>query len=214
MRTWRQAAALLIAVGTGLAPAGAADSPRDLFDQIIPPELVVAQAEALGLTARQRQEVQRIQAGLRPRMPPLLQRMRQERDALVALLRLEKPGEAAVLAQFERLNAVETELKRLRLQTTVEVKRVLTAEQQARALVLQETQGVRSGAGPASGTLAAKLQRVKEGLEQWKREGRDVAPLRELWERFRAAEDRGHYRQARQALDEAIALLAAPAARP
>ena len=54
---------------------------------------------------------------------------------------------------------------------------------------------------------------MKEGLEQWKREGRDVTPLRELWDRFRAAEDKGHYRQARQALDEAIALLDAPPAR-
>jgi Spy/CpxP family protein refolding chaperone len=206
--------ALAIAVWTAGAPAGAADSPRDLVDQMIPPDLVLAQSEAIGLSPAQRQAVHRVLVELQPRMPPLLRQMRQERDALVALLVQEKPDEAAVLAQFEKLNSVETELKRVRFRMTVGVKRILTAEQQAKALALQETRLADSGAGPGPNSLPTKLQRVKEGLEQWKREGRDVTPLRELWDRFRAAEDKGHYRQARQALDEAIALLDKPPPRP
>jgi len=213
MRPLRRFTTSLLASWIGLASAAGAESPRDLFDQLIPPELVLAEAQAIGLSAKQRQEVQRIQAELQPTMPPLLRRMRQERDALVALLELEKPDEAAVLAQFAKLDAVETELKRVRLQLTVRTKRVLTAEQQAKALALQAQRLTRNGAATGPDTLPAKLQRIKEGLEQWKREGRDVTRLRELWERFREAEDRGHYRQARQALDEAIALLDGPPPR-
>jgi Spy/CpxP family protein refolding chaperone len=213
MRTLRRLVASILATWIGLAPAAGAESPRDLFEQLIPPELVLAEAQAIGLSAKQRQEVQRIQGELQPAMPPLLRRMRQERDALVALLELEKPDEGAVLAQFAKLDAVETELKRVRLQMTVRTKRVLTAEQQAKALALQGKRLTQSDAATGPDTLPEKLQRIKEGLEQWKREGRDVTRLRELWERFREAEDKGYYRQARAALDEAIALLDAPPPR-
>jgi Spy/CpxP family protein refolding chaperone len=212
MTTLWRAAVLLIAGFVVTVSALFAQSPRDLLELMIPPELVLGQAEAIGLRASQRQAVQRIQAELQPRMPPLLRRIREERDALVTLLKVEKPDEGAVLAQFEKLDAIETELKRLRLKLTVEVKRVLTAEQQAKAQALQEKRLAEGGAATGTDSLPAKLRRVKEGLEQWKREGRDVTPLRERWERFREAEDKGHYRQARQALDEAIAVLDAPPA--
>jgi PAS domain-containing protein len=215
MRAWGRAvvALVMVAGGPGLVPARAADSPRDLYEQVIPPDLVLAQAVALGLSPQQRRAVQQVQAETQPRLPPLLRQIREQRDALVALLQQEKPEEAAVLAQFEKLNGVETELKRLRLQMTVGVKRILTAEQQEKALELQAQRLTGSGPAPGPDTVRAKLQRVKEGLEQWRREGRDVTALRALWERFREAEDRGHYRQARQALDEAIALLDAPPPR-
>ena len=205
---------VLLALGMSLASSGAAESPRELLEQMIPSDLVLAQADVLGLDARQRQAVLRLQADHYSKMPPLLRRMRQERDALVTLLAQEKPDEGAVLAQFERLNAVEADVKRLRFRMAVGVKKVLTAEQQTKALALQGTRLSEGGAAAGAGTLAARLERVKDGLEQWKREGRDVTPLREKWERFREAEDKGFYRQARQALDEAIALLDAPRARP
>jgi Spy/CpxP family protein refolding chaperone len=210
MKAWIVAFAIAI----GAAGAAAGQSTQDLMDQIIPPDLVLAQSDSIGLSPAQRQAVHRVLLELQPKMPPLLRQMRQERDALVTLLKQEKPEEGAVLAQFEKLNSVETELKRVRFQMTVGVKRILSAEQQAKALALQETRLSESGAGLGPNSLPAKLQRVKEGLEQWKREGRDVTPLRELWDRFRAAEDKGHYRQARQALDEAIALLDKPPPRP
>jgi Spy/CpxP family protein refolding chaperone len=199
---WAQVGLLAALVLGGVSPV-AAQSPLELFDELVPPELVLGHAAELGLSAEQRRAVERIQAEAHRPSPSLLARMRQEREALMALLRQEKPDEAAVAAQFDRLTEAETELKRVRLRTTIRTKRVLTAEQQGKALALQ-----RSRAG--EGSLAAKLQRVREGLEQWKREGRDVAPLRVLWDRFREAEARGFYRQARQALDEAVTLLDAP----
>jgi Spy/CpxP family protein refolding chaperone len=213
VKTLRRTAALVIGAWMVAAAPAAAQSPRDLLELTLPPELVLGEAEAIGLSAAQRQAVQRIQSELRPALPPLLRRIREERDALVTLLRAENPDEDAVLRRFESLDASETELKRLRLRMTVAIKRVLTAEQQSRAQALQAKRLADGGAGMGPESLPEKLRRVKEGLEQWKREGRDVTPLRELWDRFREAEDKGFYRQARQALDEALALLDAPPAR-
>jgi Spy/CpxP family protein refolding chaperone len=211
--TMRRLTTLLLVCWSAATTAHAQPS-RDLFALLIPPELVLAHAEELGLSAAQRHAVEGIRAELGPRTAPLLQQMRAERDALVELLGKEKPDEAAVLARFERLSAIETDLKRLRLLMSTRTKRVLTADQQARAAALQETGLAGSGPPPGAQPLREKLERVKAALEQWKREGRDVTRLRELWDRFREAEAKGHYRQARQALDEAIALLEAPPPRP
>src|SRR5687768_13102373 len=114
MRVPRRFTALLIASATSLAAAGGSEPPRDLLEQILPPDVVLEHAKAIGLSQEQRLAVQRVQRDLHPRMPPLVAQIRQERDALMALLAAQRPEETAVLAQFEKLNAAETELKRLR----------------------------------------------------------------------------------------------------
>jgi Spy/CpxP family protein refolding chaperone len=213
MNTLSRIVLSLVVLGANAAQTHAAESPRELFEQMLAPDRVLASADALGLDAKQRESVRRVQAETQPRMPPLLRQMADERDALIALLKAERPDEAAVLARFDKLNAIETEVKRLRIQMTLGLKKILTAEQQETARALPG-KPLAENENAAPDTLAAKLHRVKQGLEQWKREGRDVAPLRARWERFREAEDRGHYRQARLALDEAIALLDAPPPKP
>lgn len=210
MITPRRVVTLVLAASLAATAAGGQEPTRDLYEQLVPPELVLAHAEEIGLSPAQRQAVERVRAELGPRMFPLLEQMRKETAALVELLKQEKPDEAAMLAQFEKLSSVETDLKRLRLLMTARTKRVLTAEQQAKALAIQGKRLASDASGANRYTVRAKLQRVKDALEQWMREGRDVTPLREQWDRFREAEARGFYRQAREALDEAIALLEKP----
>ena len=212
MTRLRRVVPLLFLVAAVSSGASGAESPRELVEQMIALDVVLAHADDVGLDARQRESIHRLLSEHHAKMPALLQQMREERDALLALLKLDKPEEAAVLAQFDRLNAVETELKRRRFQMTVGAKKILTPAQQTKALALRDRRTTEGAAVAEGASLPAKLQRVKDGLEQWKREGRDVAPLRASWERFRAAEEKGHYRQARQALDEAIALLDTPPA--
>ena len=68
---------------------------------------------------------------------------------------------------------------------------------------------------PASSQAAQKLtdlgytnvKAYEGGIEKWKAEGRDVSELRALWDKFLQADARGRFGEARQALDEAIALL-------
>ena len=124
------------------------------------------------------------------------------------LLAQEQPDEATVLAQFEKLNQVEVQLKRIRLQMTLRMKAGLTAEQQAKVRSLNAA----AGPTPRLGSMAAKLERLKQGIERWKKEGRDVAQVRELWERSHRLDVDGHHDEARQALDEVQAILEAPPA--
>lgn len=189
------------------AAAPAADSGRELFEQMIPPELALSRAAEIGLTAEQRDAVRGATAGLQARVSRLLPELGRERDALAALLRKDAPEEAAVLARFDKLAAVETELKRLRLQMSERTRALLTPEQRTRlqAAQLDRMSGPEGARRP--GSLAAQLERVKAGIERWTREGRDVARVREAWDRFREAEARGFYRQARQALEDAEAIL-------
>ena len=56
--------------------------------------------------------------------------------------------------------------------------------------------------------------RYHEYLERWKREGRDVTRVRELWAQFEQAAEKRHHAEARRALDEALALLDASAPAP
>jgi Spy/CpxP family protein refolding chaperone len=98
-------------------------SPQDLLEQMVPPEIVLQHAEEIGLTDAQRQVLRGEAAALEAKMKPWQRQMREETVALVAGLTQEKPDEAAVLAQFEKLNRVEAELKRLRLLMTLEARR-------------------------------------------------------------------------------------------
>jgi Spy/CpxP family protein refolding chaperone len=188
--------------------AGFAASPQDLFEQMVPPEIVLLHAAEIGLTDAQRHTLRRAAAALEAEMKPWQQKMREETVALVASLSQEKPDEAVVLAQFEKLNKVEVELKRLRLLMTLRMKAELTAEQQAIARKLNAA----AGSAPRLGSMAAKLERIKQGIERWKRDGRDVAQVRELWERSLRLSEEGRDTDARAVLDEAQTLLDTPPA--
>ena len=197
----------LIVAACGFAGAALAVSPRDLLEQMVPPEIVLQNAEELGLTVEQRRTLRSEAAALEAKMKPLQQQMRDETVAFVAALAQEKPDEAAVLAQFDKLNKVEVELKRLRLLMTLRMKAGLSAEQQAKARRLNAA----AGSAPLLGSTAAKLERIKQGVERWKREGRDVTQARELWERTRRFLQEGRDAEARAVLEEAQAILDAPA---
>lgn len=192
---------------------GWASSPQDLIEQMLPPETVLPHAEAIGLTAEQRATLQREIATLQASMGPLQRRMREETGVLVRMLAQAKPDDAAVLAQYEKLNATENEVKRLRVTMTLRVKAMLTSEQQEKVRTLRAEPVGNSGeaAGNRSG-VAGKLQRVKQGLERWKREGRDVTKVRALWEQFQQAAEARQHGEAQRLLNEALAILDAPAA--
>lgn len=203
----------IAAFGFGFGVDAFAASPRDLLEQMVPPEIVLQNADEIGLTDAQRQGLRREAAALEAKLKPLQQQLREETAALVAVLTQEKPDEAAVLAHFDELNKVEVELKRLRLLMTLRMKAGLSAEQQAKARRLHAAAGT---AGRLGG-MAAKLERLKQGIERWKREGRDVTQARELWERSRRLSEEGRDADAGAVLDEAQAILdapPAPAAKP
>ena len=206
-----------LAWGSSVVP-GVPASPQDLIEQMLPPETVLPNGVAIGLTPAQRETLQRELSALQARLAPLQQRMREETGALVQMLAQAKPDDAAVLAQYEKLNATENEVKRLRVTMTLRVKAVLTPEQQAQVRALKSAPtAAASNSTPARDGVAGKLQRVKQGIERWKREGRDVTRVRELWDQFQQAAEKRQHAEAHRALNEALAILDAsqsPAATP
>jgi hypothetical protein len=186
-----------------------AATPQDLMAQMLPTDLLLPNATALGLSAEQQQRLGDGLAPLQREMQSLLPKMRTANSALVALLSAAQPDETAVLFKYAELEAIEAQIKRLRLKMTLVAKSVLSAEQQQRAHSLRDT-----NTAPASGggdTIPAKLQRVRDGLERLRREGRDVSAVRAKWAEFQQHAEAREHQLAMKALDEAIALLESPA---
>ena len=192
---------ILLITALSWAAASFAALPQDLIEQMVPPGIVLPHAREIGLTDAQRQALQPEADALEAKIKPCQQQIREETSALVALVSQEKPDETAVLAQLEKLNAVEFEFKRLRMLMTLRMKAGLTAEQQAKVRRLNAA----ANSGPRPGGVGAKFERIKQGLERWKSEGRDATQVREKWERSQHLAEEGRYDQARALLDETLA---------
>lgn len=116
----------------GRNPSGPGQGEGMLLENFFPPELVMQNQKAIGLTEEQqtalRAEMQKVMA----RFTDLQWQENAEREALTELLKEERLDEQKVLAQHDKLVAIETEIKRLRLALMLKVKNTLTAEQQTK----------------------------------------------------------------------------------
>lgn len=96
-----------------------------------PPELIMQNQQALGLTDEQRNgmmaEIQRTQA----QASPIQWRLQGAMERLGNAVRAERADEGQVLAQLDSVLAVEREMKRLQITLLVRLKSRLTPEQQA-----------------------------------------------------------------------------------
>jgi hypothetical protein len=183
-------------------------TPQELVAQMLPSDLLLPNAAALELSPEQQQRLREKLTPLQREMPPLQKQMGDLNTALVALLAETKPDEDTVLAKYHELEAVESRIKVLRMKMTLVAKSVLSAEQQEKARSLR---GAPAEPVPGNGdTIRAKLQRVRDGLERMKREGRDVTQVRELWNQFQQHAERREHQLAMKALNEALALIEAP----
>src|SRR5688572_5705430 len=104
---------------------------------LFPPELVMEHQRELGLGDPQRtaivNELQRSQASF----VELQWKMSAESEQLETLLESATVNESAVLAQIDRVLAVEREIKRAQVALLVRIKNSLTAQQQARLAELR-----------------------------------------------------------------------------
>ena len=111
--------------------------PRDPFDALYPPELVMEHQIELGLSDAERQtlrqEVQQAQA----KFTDLQWRLSAETERLDAILREPVLREQQVLEQVDRVLALERDLKRTKIALLVRIKNTLTTEQQAKLAVLR-----------------------------------------------------------------------------
>lgn len=211
------AAVLVLTTLTSVQLAAAPVSARQLPRLMPSPEAALHRADEIALTAEQRARLEGDLRDLNGEVGSLSEQVRRESDALAQLLAANKPDDAAVAAQFEKVLAAEDAVKRVRLKMSLRTRAVLTAEQQTRLASLQGGGARGKTIPPEQQELAARMQRVKELIERAKSEGRDLSAMRAMWKRVDQLTREGNTSEASRVLDEtAQALessLSAPPAR-
>lgn len=99
---------------------------------LIPPDLVMAHSSEIGLNEKQRDtivaEIQKAQA----KFISMQWQMKQESDAMAALLKQMPADEAKILAQADKVMGLEREIKHTHLSLLIRIKNSLTPEQFSR----------------------------------------------------------------------------------
>ena len=195
------ALAVLAALATSLLHA---QSPLDPIGRnLFPPDFILANADAIHFTDEQRQALRDTVEPAQERFRALQQALQQEADALGKLLAQPASTEAAVLAQFDKLQDREREIKRAQLALMLGLRGKLTDDQRAK---LTELRMKNSGRQPPP-EFTAKMERIKAGVAKWQGEGRDPSPIGQLMQQFEPLMRAGQIEQANALLDQAIKAL-------
>lgn len=195
---------LLIAIAALTASLLHAQSPVDPVGRnLFPPDFIMSNAEAIHFTDEQRQALQVTMQGAQERFGGLQQALQQEADALGKLLAEPAPTEAAVLAQFDKVQDREREIKRAQLALMLGLRGKLTDDQRAK---LTELRAKNRGQQPPP-EFAAKMERIKAGVAKWQSEGRDPSPIGQMMQQFEPLMRAGQIEQANGVLDQALKAL-------
>ncbi len=136
-------------------PAGAApDKPAAAgpAHRMGPPSLadiIDRQAERLGLDAATKAKVDEVVDAAQPEMEKLRERLQKENQTMGELLAQDAPALDTVMKQADAIGNSETELQKLRLRTLLKVRALLTPEQRAELLKMQQDR--RGHRGPRPG---------------------------------------------------------------
>jgi Spy/CpxP family protein refolding chaperone len=116
-----------------------AEPPQDdpLKEYVFPPELVMQNQQAIGLTEDQKAYFKTEMRQAQTRFTELQWKLHDEMEKFVALLKPAKVDEQQALAQLEKVLAAERDVKHTQMTLLIRIKDHLTADQQAR---LQEIQ--------------------------------------------------------------------------
>ena len=119
--------------GAAATPFG----PDPLAQELFPPELVMANQQAIRLTDSQRSAIQAAMRDTQSRFVELQFAVSGEMEKLARLLASPSIDEAAALEQVDRVLAAERQIKRAQLGLMIRIKNQLTAEQQAELRALR-----------------------------------------------------------------------------
>ena len=184
--------------------------PDPLHENIFPPELVMRNAQEIGLTDEQREfiasECQKVQG----RFPELQQQLQKEVQAMAALMKEERPNAEKALALLDKVLAAERELKRTHLSLMLTIKSKLTAAQQTQLQELKQKQppeGPRPGGPMPPASFQAKMQKVQALVRQWETEGRELPGMGQLRRELEQFMRQQKFAEAEALLDKALDLL-------
>lgn len=195
---------LLIAIAAFIPSLLRAQSPADpIGANLFPPDFIMANADVINLTAEQRLALRDTVEKNQERFNSLHQALKQEVDAFGKLIAQPVSTEAAVLAQFDKVQDREREIKRAQLALVLGLRSKLTDNQRAK---LTELRAKIPGPQPPP-EFVAKMERIKAGIAKWQSEGRDPSPVGQIMQQFEPLMRSGQIEQANALLDQAIKVL-------
>jgi Spy/CpxP family protein refolding chaperone len=111
-------------------PGRAGGLGRAMEELFFPPELVMHNQQAIGLSDGQQETIRAEMQKAMGRFTDLQWQQSAQVESLETLCKKQPVDEKAVLAQLDKLLAIESEIKRLNFASLVRVKNILTPEQQ------------------------------------------------------------------------------------
>ena len=171
-----------------------------LAERLFPPDLILHNGEAIGLSDEKRQEILSRMEKAQVRFQELQQALLKEQDAMVALLDREKPDETALLKQLDSLFARERDIKREQFGLMLSLRNLLTAEQQARLKGLRKTHNPSA----MEVRLKEKLARVEAGVQKIASSGGDPSSIAEKMQPFPELMRVGKVKEAEGLLDRVL----------
>ena len=126
MGAWSFAAVLFVA-GEAAQPPGPGQDP--LAQHVFAPDLVMRYASEIGLDERQRAAIKDAVIKMQSKFLDVQWEVQAESEKMVRLLQASPVDETAVLAQADKVMALEREVKRTHLSLLVRIKNLLTEPQ-------------------------------------------------------------------------------------
>jgi Spy/CpxP family protein refolding chaperone len=105
---------------------------------VFPPELVMKYSQEIGLDDRQRAAIKDNVQGVQSKFLDAQWNLQEESQKLIRLLQAQPVSEAAVLAEVDKVLALEREIKRAQISLLVKIKNLLTEPQQAKLQELRK----------------------------------------------------------------------------
>ena len=121
--------ALLAVAGTARAQQPSQDP---LGDILFPPELVMQHQQEIGLTEEQRSYIIAEIGNAQQKATDVQWKLQREVEQMAAILKHDPVDETAMVAQLDRVLALERDMKRIQLTLVARIKNRLTPEQRVR----------------------------------------------------------------------------------
>lgn len=140
-------AVIVLLLGAGVAGAQqAAPTPRPggppqrdpIGESLFPPELVMQNQQAIGLTPEQKTQIRTELTKAQTRFTEMQWQLQDAMESLVTMVRQDAVDEAQALAQLEKVLTIEREIKRTQLGLMLRIKARLTPEQRGQLQKLRE----------------------------------------------------------------------------
>ncbi|HSI12808.1 MAG TPA: hypothetical protein VK961_12235 [Chthoniobacter sp.] len=211
----------LLFISMWIASANAqGGAPKEFRGDLFPPDLILREAEPLGLSDDQRGAITALVKETKKVFVDGQAKLRETTDLLAQTVKGASIPEQTALDQFTATLEAEKEMKRAQFLMLIRAKNLLTPLQLAKLRAIVESQPPKgSGKKPTSESgqpdvrqeLNARMLKVQAEVDRWRREGRDPGPILELMKTFGDQMQAGQMPEAKETLQRALERLNAPA---